>query len=224
MAALPGYGGLRTERTRVLAQCVTVDRLIHMAYNRGNAGNPARAVRGGPAWVRTDRYTVEASADGVQNPDLAEMMRVFLADRFQILVSRGEGDEPVYALNVARGGLKIKPMAPGDCVEPPAPAAGDKIRCGAFLGSTRGTQRVLDIGGGALSNFAAMLDLDRPVIDKTGVRDRFVIHFEFDQKAVPSGAPATAIIKTLEQQLGLTLVPATGYRTWVVIERIERPR
>ena len=59
------------------------------------------------------------------------------------------------------------------------------------------------------------------MIDKTGIKDRFVIHLEVETE--PPGAPAPAVIKAFEQQLGLTLVPTTGRRSWVQIEHIERP-
>src|SRR6185436_2692616 len=94
---------------------------IHMAYNGGHYGHrnaAGRDVIGGPSWIRSERYTIEGSADSVQNPDLrGAMMRSLLEERFKLRVRRGEDDVPMYALKVAPGGLKIKPMAPSDCVE-----------------------------------------------------------------------------------------------------------
>jgi uncharacterized protein (TIGR03435 family) len=225
--------GLRIERTRVTVMCVTIDSLIHLAYNSGHYGHrnaAERDVLGGPSWIRSERYTITGSADGVQNPDLTgAMMRNLLEERFQLRVRRGVDDAPMYALKVARGGLKIKPMAASDCVEasgtvpsaaPRAPA-GTQIPCGTFRGSMNGTLRIWDLAPVTLKTIANQFDLDRLVIDKTGVKDRFVIHLEVE--TAPPGTPTAAVIKAFEEQLGLTLVSTKGRRPWVQIESIEKP-
>lgn len=84
-----------------------------------------------------------------------------------------------------------------------------------------GTRRIWDAVPATLKTVASTFDLDRQVIDKTGIKDRFAIHFE--QETVPPGEAVAAITKELEQQLGLTLVSTTGRRSWVKIESIERP-
>jgi uncharacterized protein (TIGR03435 family) len=43
----------------------------------------------------------------------------------------------------------------------------------------KGSNVTLDAHGIALSDFAGMFGLDRPVIDKTGLSDRFDLHPEF---------------------------------------------
>jgi uncharacterized protein (TIGR03435 family) len=224
----------RIERTRVGFYCLTVESLIHMAYNGGHWGHrnaAGRDVLGGPSWIRSERYTIEGSADGVANPDLmGAMMRTFLEERFQLRVQRKVDNVAMYALKVARGGLKIKPMAPGDCVAasgtvpsvpPQAPETGQTVPCGTFQGSMNGTLHTWNLAPATLKTVANLFDLDRHVIDKTGVKDRFVIHFEHE--TAPPGAPIAAVTKELEQQLGLTLVSTKGKRSWVQIERVERP-
>jgi uncharacterized protein (TIGR03435 family) len=206
--------GLRIERTRVAAMCVTVDGLIHMAYNGGHYGHRnavERDVLGGPSWIRSDRFTVEGSADRVQNPDLmGAMMRSLLEDRFQLRVRRHVDDAPMYALKVAPGGLKVKPLAAGDCAS------------ATHRGSTNGTLRIWDACPATMTTVANLFDLDRHVIDKTGVKDRFNIHLEIE--TAPPGAPTTAAVtKAFEQQLGLTLVSTKGKRSWVQIESVDKP-
>ena len=225
--------GLRIERTRLTVLCQTVASVIHMAYNGGHYGHvnaAGRDVVGGPSWIRSELYTIEGSADGVERPDLTgAMMRSLLEDRFQLRVRRHADDAPMYALKVARGGLKIKPLAPTDCVVapgvapsvPPPTPAGAQVPCGTFKGSRKGAVRVWDAVPATLKTIASLFDLDRHVIDKTGVNDRFAIHLELDGD--PSGAPAAAVVKAFEEQLGLTLVSTKGRRSWVQIEQIERP-
>ena len=82
--------------------------------------------------------------------------------------------------------------------------------------------RSIDLAPATLKGVANLFDLDRYVIDKTGVKDRFAIHLEVET-VVPGAPSATAVIKAFEQQLGLTLVSTKGKRSWVQVESIERP-
>ena len=99
-------------------------------------------VRGGPDWVRTERYTIEAVAEGL-NPGNDEcigrsragrpsspngpcrtvnatsmsgpMLRALLERRFKLKAHVVTEQVPALALVVAPGGLKIKAAAPGSC-------------------------------------------------------------------------------------------------------------
>jgi uncharacterized protein (TIGR03435 family) len=64
-----------------------------------------------------------------------------------------------------------------------------------------------------------------PVIDKTGITEKFDFHLEFaPDDAEPSDEPdaAPSIFSALGQ-LGLKLDPAKGPRDFLVIDRVERP-
>lgn len=84
--------------------------------------------------------------------------------------------------------------------------------------------------------------LDRPVINKTGITQRFVFHVKFApdettpkflQSDEPGGAapnvfpddPSSgpSIFTALQEQLGLKLVPAKGPGEFIVIDHVERP-
>jgi uncharacterized protein (TIGR03435 family) len=70
-----------------------------------------------------------------------------------------------------------------------------------------------------------VFDLDRQLIDKTGVKDRFAIHLEFETEPAPAQPTALVnLVRALEELLRLTLISTTGRRSWVQIEQIERPR
>src|SRR5947207_5758143 len=71
-------------------------------------------VSGGPGWIRTDRFDVAAKAN-VQG-DLTEvalqpMLAKLLADRFKLTLHRSSTQTSGYALEVAKGGPKLKPSA-----------------------------------------------------------------------------------------------------------------
>ena len=76
-----------------------------------------RRVRGGPEWVRTTRYTIEAVANG--RADAATMagpmLLALLEQRFKLKAHTETEHVPALALVVAAGGLKIKPAAPDSC-------------------------------------------------------------------------------------------------------------
>jgi uncharacterized protein (TIGR03435 family) len=65
----------------------------------------------------------------------------------------------------------------------------------------------------------------RPVIDKTGIAEKFNFHLEFlPDGGEPSddGEPAPSIFSAL-QQLGLKLEPSKGPRDFLVIDHVEHP-
>ena len=84
------------------------------------------------------------------------------------------------------------------------------------------------------------LVVDRPVIDRTGLQDRFDFDVEFAPEQAPtafrppgdppSPPPASAeeptaprIYTAFEEKLGLKLESAKGPREYVVIDHVERP-
>src|SRR5262249_3174302 len=89
--------------------------LIAEAY-----GVPFQSMRltGGPEWTRTQRYDIDASApQGAITADMPSkvraerkraMLQSLLADRFKLKIRREVRDTPVYALSIAKGGLKLK--------------------------------------------------------------------------------------------------------------------
>ena len=70
-------------------------------------------IQGGPKWVETTRFDVAAKAD----PATAEatsrlMLQTLLAERFRLIVHRGESVTSVYVLKVAKNGPKLQPSPP----------------------------------------------------------------------------------------------------------------
>src|SRR5712671_1048370 len=62
----------------------------------------------GPDWISTDRFDISATLPEGSLPDqLPSMMQTLLEDRFELKTHREKKDFPVYALQVAPGGLKM---------------------------------------------------------------------------------------------------------------------
>jgi len=85
--------------------------LIFSAYRL-----PSWGVSGGPSWLDSDRWDIEATLPPNMPtkreelmPLADQMLQALLADRFKLTLHREMRDHPVYELVVAKGGLKIKP-------------------------------------------------------------------------------------------------------------------
>src|SRR5262249_27795132 len=147
------------------------------------------------------------------------------------------GQVPMYALTVAKGGLKISPLADGACAtfkegDPPRAASDGRAYCGSQTGRTRNGVRIWELGGVSLKALADILETDHEVIDRTGVTDLFNIHLEYmlDSATKPAGgapvdrtgAGAADVYTAVKEQLGLDLVSTTGPHEYVVIDRIDK--
>ena len=121
---------------RTHAVCMTLATIIRHAYGYGpvdldfiNPGGRGRGlqlnnvyglgvedgrrVRGGPNWVREERYTIDAVATDAADAAAMSgpMMRELLERRFQLKAHIESEQVPAFELTIARGGLKIKPVA-----------------------------------------------------------------------------------------------------------------
>ncbi len=238
-----------------LVDDVTFLGLIRRAYLHFAEGRPhnhlevdAVAVTGGPNWVRSQGYKIEAVAEG--HPSVAmmagPMLQRLLEDRFKLKIHKETRESPVYALTLGKDTSKLKPFQDGSCVsvpdvpfnERPAPPPGQRY---CVSNVSAGIKPSVDADGATLEQLARLLNLlvDRHVIDETGVSGRFDIHLTFarDQALAklpplsPSpSAPGVAsepgdptIFTAVQEQLGLKLVPAKRLVEILVIDSVERP-
>jgi len=148
----------------------------------------------GPDWIGADRFDVAATLpEGALPAQAPDMMQALLADRFQLSLHREQKDFPVYALEVAKTGLKMTVSSPNpelDNADAKAPQS--------FTGTGSNQGVSVNLGGGASFTFAnnkfegkrlsmpalaATLErfLDRPVVDMTDVKGNY--DFSFDVTA-----------------------------------------
>jgi len=232
-----------------------------LPLNSNGAFDP-QTVRGGPAWVYSDQYTIEAETDDsvangpteVRNSAASRLMygpmlHALIADRFQLKTHNEIEEIPMYALTVAKSGLKLKPMEEGGCVKEATferlPGddwlPGGKPRCSWVGLGINGPNRWLIGGGISLSRLADALSdffMDRHVLDHTGITANFNIRLEYtpdentpNKMNFPSLAvdPTSdipvgpTIFTALEQQLGLKLESIKGPRGYIAIDHVERP-
>jgi bla regulator protein BlaR1 len=231
---------------RLATDCAELLNLMGNAYTSYADGhlNPRHEqtpITGGPSWVRSASYDINARAEGTPSVPmmLGPMMQKLLEDRFHLKIHRETGEGPVYFLTIARGGPKLHPYSEGSCtpwtLPPPALKPGEKI-CGSMISGLTSSVEAL---GTTLDEFSKTLRLlvDRPVIDKTGMTGRFDIRVKFSREGTeldgfrplngppiagdPTGAPS--IFVALQEELGLRLESGRGPVDKLVIDQIEKP-
>lgn len=222
---------------RVRAQAATARALIRYAY--GEVGSSGRIVRpleparviGGPGWIDTTMFSVEALMDDPSRGplDRMQMMRNLLEERFALRVTRTPRELRVYHLIFARSDRRFGPdlhELPASCT-PTTDAQGREIPC-----AIRNSPGSLTGHGVAMDAVATYLSplVGRIVVNRTGLTGRFDVTLKF---ALPAGGPAevngtaaadtASIFAALSEQLGLRLVAARTPVDVIVVERIERP-
>jgi uncharacterized protein (TIGR03435 family) len=168
---------------------------------------------GGPSWIDSERYDVQAKADGNTTVGFAQgapIVQALLEDRFHLKAHRETHEGAVYFLTVAKSGLKMRQSKEGSCrnldlnhMPPPtAPVdAGPKItNCGTNSGPNgRGRMNITgitiaDVPGSPFQSLTSRLAqlIGRTVIDKTGLSGNFELHLEWTPDAPPAAAGAVS--------------------------------
>ena len=206
-----GRGGtIRPSKGQIALENVTLWKALGFAYGIGEDKDYAIT---GPGWLKTERYDILGKIPpGTTFDHMQRMLQATLTERFQLALHRETREMPIYALLVARDGLKIKETEPG-------------------RGSFSFARGHIEAKAGALAPFADRLSqmLDRPVIDYTNVPGvfNFTIDWSPDQPmtnpADDSASPAgPSIFTALQQQLGLRLEARRGPVEVLVIDRGNR--
>jgi bla regulator protein blaR1 len=223
--------------------------LIRFAYDLKSDAQ----LTGGPAWVNSDRFDIEAKEDEAHAqasnklppPEMAKQMRQMLqsllADRFGLKVSHAAKELPVYALVIAKGGPKLTPTTTPPMAPPGDRPPGDDPAKKSF---NRGIRMQ---GNGDLTGMAAPTGLladvlsrqselgNRLVEDKTGLTGEYDWTLKWtpaaidssssaDGAAQPAGDPSTpSLFTAVQEQLGLKLEPQKDTVDILVIDHIEQP-
>lgn len=222
---------------RVKFSAINLFGLIVQAYGirgcRPFGGGNCVLLSGGPDWLRKDGFEILAKIpDDAPDqtmmqllnghaPELQFMLQALLADRFHLSVHRETKVLPVYALTIGKKGPKFKkadgskesrfPMFRG-WVQP------DGRKMIKLIGQNNSMQELVDL-------YAKFMD--RPVIDRTGLKDRY--DFTMDYEANPDAPGPFAeltgpgLFQALEEQLGLKWEATKGTVEILVIDHAERP-
>ena len=140
----------------------------------------------GPDWLGSTRFDIAATLPaGSQPSQIPEMLRHLIEERFQVKVHRDKKDFPVYALEVANGGLKMQENAPDPeaaKVDPKAPQtfAGSGSAQGISVTLGRGSSYTFsnnkfEAKGLTMEFLVGSLEafLDRPIVDMTQLKGKY---------------------------------------------------
>ncbi len=202
---------------------VTLQSLIQWAY-----GVEGFQISGAPDWLNTDRYDVEAKVDSsVANElrNLSEeqrrakqqpMLLELLADGFKLDVHRETRELPVYDLVITDNGTKLQ-QAP----------AGESPRMRFGSGLIAGQSAPIGLAENGRPSLVRMLSLElqRPVLDKTGLKGTYDFSLRWTSAASQSVEHGPSILAAVQEQLGLKLLPSNEQTAPVqvlVVDHAER--
>ena len=191
-------------------------------------------ILGAPDWLGTDRFDVQATmpegspaytlaqARNGNAPRLQLMLQTMLAERFHLAFHRETRELPVYNLVLVKEGK----MVPAD----------DQTALDRTFRPSAGPNPGPAFGAGqtSIQAFADLLTgaeiVDRPVIDKTGLKGTYNIFLsfpEFANRRPPDLNLLTEmhelIPSKLQEDFGLKLEPARGPVEFIVIDHVEKP-
>jgi bla regulator protein blaR1 len=211
-----------------------------------------------PKWAATQMFAVHARASS-GNPTKDQyrlMMQSLLANRFKLVAHLEQRKVPVFALALVKPGIlgpNLRLHSNGPPCNVPASENGSvplsdsgtpasdsfPFNCGSFNLLVRPNNMVLtgsrDVTMAALSMWFSGLgpaDLERPVVDQTGLDGRF--DFSLKWAFVPPGSSPSdtanqpefmglTFRRALNVQLGLNLKPTIAPLNLFVVNHIETP-
>jgi uncharacterized protein (TIGR03435 family) len=177
----------------------------------------------GPEWMKSRFDILAKMPDGATEEQVPEMLQALLADRFKLKVHTDSKEFPVYALVAGKNGPKLTPQP--DDYDAKKPSTTHPM---------------------TVENFSQMLSslCDRPVVDQTEIKGRYMISMEFmlqglmnrarsmaRQQAPPSGNanPADAASDpgdsgafATAQTYGLKLEPRKLMLPLIVVDHLEK--
>ncbi len=149
----------------------------------------------GPDWLGSDRFDISATLPPGSSPSqFREMMQHLLEERFQVKIHREKKDFQVYALEIAKGGLKMKESAPdldAANANPKAPVdfTGGGSAQGVSVNLGRGSSFTFSNGRFeakrlTMQSMAGTLErfMDRPVVDMTDLKASYDFGFDVTQE------------------------------------------
>jgi len=197
--------------------------LIKFAY-----GIHGKQVTGGPSWFESEKFDILAKPDTAGSPNVTQlrsMVQKLLAERFGLEFHREKKELSAYVITVDKAGLKITKVE------------GSRGNLPGF--GSRGPGAI-GVRNSTMSEFARFLQarlLERPVVDQTGLTDRYDFTLEFKPDPAPPAANGEAtqpplpqniedrpdLFTAMRQQLGLKIESGKAPVEVLVIDKVTKP-
>ncbi len=229
-----GDSGSRSnfQNGRFTATNVLLKNLIHyQAY-----GVPEPRILGGPKWINSRRFDIEAKMDSSLAGELEKLDRderttlrqaIFqklLADRFRLAVHWETRELSIYALVVAKQGSRLQAAKESDR------GSGTSSGYGSFTARNLTVDQIAQALTQELSE-----EVGRVIVDKTGIQGRYDATLKWTPAedappggghapdSTPAGNSEPALFTAIQEQLGLRLESARGPVKVLVIDHVEMP-
>ncbi|HEY4084912.1 MAG TPA: TIGR03435 family protein [Bryobacteraceae bacterium] len=202
-ASPPGdgrFGFHLTDGGRLTIQNMTVWNLLRQSY-----GWRDNQIIGGPAWIRSEGFNIEAAPSSPVGRDKAiEMLKKLLEERFHVRWHADTREMSAYALKVDTGGSKLSPAREG--------------QADMRMGNLKAPSMTLD-------SLCQILEFDagRPVVDQTGLAGPYAIELHYARDAAVADTSLPSLFTAVREQLGLRLEAAKLPVKVFVIDDAQRP-
>ena len=205
---------------------------------------------GAPDWIAAERFDVDARVEPVPTggPNaLLPIVRRLLIERFRLKTHDEMRELPAYVLTFAGGDRRLGPQirpTQADCsgarqltqeevraqIREGWPPCGMAFTVSFVDAAGVGLKMRLRRSAITMAQFATALqaNVDRPVVDRTGLDGQFDLEYSFAQQPASSAASGPdsnqpMLLVALEEQLGLKLESRRTGVPVVVIDSVERP-
>ncbi|MBI4473462.1 MAG: TIGR03435 family protein [Acidobacteria bacterium] len=203
---------------------------------------------GGPAWMSSDRFDIQAKAEeNASQAQVNEMLQTLLAERFGLKFHKETRELPVYELVVAKNGPKLKESNPNSDGTPMRVTTPDGRGQAVGRGMMMIGMGQITGGGMTTAQLAQMLgnNLGRTVIDKTGLTGSYDIQLSWTpdpsegggfrgmpmplppagERGTPPGRDETlpSLFTAIQDQLGLKIESGRGPVEVMVIDSAQKP-
>jgi uncharacterized protein (TIGR03435 family) len=186
------------------ADFLSVGNLSLRALIAGAWPFPVERVIGGPAWIDSDRFDINARAGAPFDLDeVGPMIQTILEQQFRLKVHTETRQTPVFYLRVTPGGSKLP--AGTECIDSPD--------CGQLITANAANWHGQSV---TVSDLAEALtrNLNRPVIDQTGIEHKVNVRL--------TSSANVDLTASLARQLGLELREGTAQMEFLIIDHLER--
>ena len=234
-----GFGPPQIPIGRCVYTRMTVKQLLNAAYRlTALGGSIDQLLTGGPGWISTDQFDVEAKAEDptkATQDQLREMLGNLVVDHFKLKLHKEKKEVQGFDLLLGKTGLKMKE------------ASGDARPGGMAMNmNTVGGPVTMSSDGATMATILSFLSsrLGRMVSDKTGLNGRYNFKLTWTPGEGESaglggagaqillgpggGAPAAAepgisLFTALQEQMGLRLEASKVTIDSMVIDGAEKP-
>ena len=182
----------------------------------------------GPDWIKDTRFTIVAKAstaggDKADDDRLRLMLRTLLAERFGLKLHHELKELPTFELTTAKGGPKFHDVGPKDRSKfLEATTTGEPVFTKDRTGLVAERVTLAELAGKLAE------PLQRPVLDKTGLKGRYDFRIDITAYMNPSGGegsevdPLAVIFNVFHAQLGLKVEAGKDKVDLLVIDAANR--